>query len=201
RAAADEAAPEEGPAVEDAPEALAPSHPDRSEDDEPTPPPLALVPEPEPEPEPRIEPEQAPQPVADASDDEPVDEHAPIPVAALLADHDMVDPPEQWESLDEPVPISHFERFRRDRADHGVESAEHAKIAVYAGLVVFSRVARRLLLARDRPRGGAIARHPAHPPADPRRRCRRHRRAVAGLARDRPRRGRHRGRDGDRPPP
>jgi len=39
------------------------------------------------------------------------------------------------------VPISHFERFRRDRADRTVESTERAKISVYAGLVVFFSVA------------------------------------------------------------
>ena len=113
-----------------------------------------LQPEPEPEPvvdlvlEPDLELELEPEPEFE-DEDEPASEetYAPVAVAALLADHDRVDPPvpatdvAEWESLDQPVPISHFERFRRDRAERTVESAERARLTVYAGLVVFFSLA------------------------------------------------------------
>ncbi len=96
----------------------------------------------EPEPEPEYEPEPEPEPAR----------FQPIPVAALLAEPDLVDPPglaaaappaedTAWEALAKPVPISHFERFKRDRAEHTVESAERARLAVYAGLVTFFSLA------------------------------------------------------------
>jgi hypothetical protein len=117
-------------------------------------------PDPEPEPEPELEPQPEPEPLPEvtlAAEPEPVREpeyepapeeaFAPIPVSALLADPDLVDPPQDapdepgWESLSAPVPISHFERFRRDRVERTAESADRARLTVYAGLVVFFSLA------------------------------------------------------------
>jgi hypothetical protein len=136
-----EAEPEPEPEreIEEAPAPVAHSVPDRFEERDPVPPVLAVAPDPQ---QPDIEP--APDVDADPAPDEAL---APIPVAALLADHDLVDPPEEWEALDEPVPITQFERFRRDRADRTAEGAERAKLAVYAGLIVFFALAVGLAMA------------------------------------------------------
>jgi hypothetical protein len=119
---------------------------DRFEDAEPIPPLLALVPEAQLEPE--FEP--APEPDFDL-DAEPYEvpdpAPAPIPVASLMRTYEEVDPPASWEALEKPVPITHFERFRRDRADRGTQSVDHAKYGVYAGLIVFFSLAIGIAMA------------------------------------------------------
>ena len=158
-AAEHEPEPEIEAAVEPEPE----PEPEAEPEPEPEPEPeiLAIVePDTEPEPEPELEPEPEPEPLPEltlAAEPEPVREpeyepapeeaFAPIPVSALLADPDLVDPPQDapdepgWESLSAPVPISHFERFRRDRVERTAESADRARLTVYAGLVVFFSLA------------------------------------------------------------
>jgi hypothetical protein len=116
---------------------------DRFEDREPISPTLALVPEPQPAPDIEREPvAEEPEPGV-----MPEEAAAPIPVAALLREFEEIDPPAGWEALDAPVPITHFERFRRDRADRSADGVEHAKFAVYAGLVMFFSLAIGLAMA------------------------------------------------------
>jgi hypothetical protein len=149
--------PEYEPEIEDEPEpeieaAVEPEpEPELEVEPEPEPEPeLVAIVESDSEPEPEYEPEVEPEPELEYESEpepEPEETFAPIPVAALLADHDLIDPPQApldepgWESLSAPVPISHFERFRRDRVERTVESADRARLTVYAGLVVFFSLA------------------------------------------------------------